>query len=158
KRTLLEVIDASDFGDLECLQAISRLYFEGLLIDLDPGVRTKRDTGKPGPLLVVEELAPTPIETAASGPIDLAALEARAARSDDSSAATSGVAAAAAAHESASAASVDGSIAKEPLAAPRELAAASHERADGPRFPRARRASSEPVADNDVVAEEEIHG
>ena len=34
KRSLLEVIDASDFGDLECLQAISKLYFEGLLVDL----------------------------------------------------------------------------------------------------------------------------
>lgn len=35
KRTLLEVIDASDAGDLECLQAVSRLYFEELLLDLD---------------------------------------------------------------------------------------------------------------------------
>ncbi|MGE3544473.1 MAG: DUF4388 domain-containing protein [Kofleriaceae bacterium] len=37
KRTLLEVIEASDVGDLECLQAVSRLYFEELLIDLDHG-------------------------------------------------------------------------------------------------------------------------
>ena len=68
KRSLLEVIDASDFGDLECLQAISRLYFEGLLVDLDPQERPKRDTGKPMPLVVVDS-APTPIEEVASGPI-----------------------------------------------------------------------------------------
>ncbi len=66
KRSLLEVIDASDFGDLECLQAISRLYFEGLLVDLDPNERPKRDTGKPMPLVVVDS-APTPIEEVASG-------------------------------------------------------------------------------------------
>src|SRR3954464_4556164 len=68
KRALLEVIDASDFGDLECLQAIARLYFEGLLVDLDPEQRAKRDTGKPMPLVMVEN-APTPIEEVASGPI-----------------------------------------------------------------------------------------
>jgi len=68
KRALLEVIDASDFGDLECLQAISKLYFEGLLVDLDPEQRPKRDTGKPMPLVIIEN-APTPIEEVASGPI-----------------------------------------------------------------------------------------
>lgn len=74
KRTLLEVIDASDFGDLECLQAISKLYFEGLLIDLDQDQpRTRRETGKPLPMTVLEESAPTPIEEVASGPIVAAA-------------------------------------------------------------------------------------
>ncbi|HEY0252966.1 MAG TPA: DUF4388 domain-containing protein, partial [Kofleriaceae bacterium] len=68
KRSLLEVIDASDFGDLECLQAISRLYFEGLLVDLDPEQRPKRDTGRPMPLVMIEP-SPTPIEEVASGPI-----------------------------------------------------------------------------------------
>jgi CheY-like chemotaxis protein len=67
KRSLLEVIDASDFGDLECLQAITRLYFEGLLVDLDPEQRPRRDTGKPMPLVIVEKM-PTPIEEVASGP------------------------------------------------------------------------------------------
>ncbi|MCW5800804.1 MAG: DUF4388 domain-containing protein [Deltaproteobacteria bacterium] len=67
RRTLLEVIDASDVGDLECLQAISRLYFEELLIDLDHGTPVRHPTGKPVPLTEVE--APTPIEDAASGPI-----------------------------------------------------------------------------------------
>jgi DNA-binding response OmpR family regulator len=70
KRTLLAVIDASDFGDLECLQAISRLYFEGLLLDLDPEERPKRDTGRPMPLVVIDE-GPTPIEEVASGPIQV---------------------------------------------------------------------------------------
>jgi CheY-like chemotaxis protein len=77
KRSLLEVIDASDVGDLECLQAISRLYFEGMLIDLDPGRPARRDTGKPVPLAMLEP-AQTPIEAVASGPIDMAALAARA--------------------------------------------------------------------------------
>jgi CheY-like chemotaxis protein len=67
KRTLLEVIDASDVGDLECLQAISKLYFEEMLMDLDHGAPVRRDTGKPIPLVEVD--APTPIEDAASGPI-----------------------------------------------------------------------------------------
>jgi hypothetical protein len=67
KRTLLEVIDSSDCGDLECLQAIARLYFEVLLVDLDHGAPAKRDTGKPMPLVEIEE-APTPMEEVASGP------------------------------------------------------------------------------------------
>lgn len=54
KRTLLEVIEASDVGDLECLQVIARLYFEELLIDLDHGKPARRDTGKPMPLVEVE--------------------------------------------------------------------------------------------------------
>jgi len=77
KRTLLEVIDASDFGDLECLQAVSRLYFEGLLIDLDPAVRSISDPGKPGPLTMVDD-APSD-KTAAPGPVDLRKLAASAA-------------------------------------------------------------------------------
>ncbi len=68
KRSLLEVIDASDFGDLECLQAVSKLFFEGLLMDLDPDQRPRRDSGRFTPLLIVES-APTPIEEVASGPI-----------------------------------------------------------------------------------------
>jgi CheY-like chemotaxis protein len=70
RRTLLEVIDGSVVGDLECLQAISRLYFEDMLIDLDHGVPVRRDTGKPIPLVEVES-APTPIEEVASGPISV---------------------------------------------------------------------------------------
>ncbi|HEX7703772.1 MAG TPA: DUF4388 domain-containing protein, partial [Kofleriaceae bacterium] len=68
KRSLLEVIDASNFGDLECLQAVTRLYFEGLLVDLDPEQRPKRDTGRSMPLVILEP-TPTPIEEVASGPI-----------------------------------------------------------------------------------------
>lgn len=68
KRTLLEVIDASDFGDLECLQAVSRLFFEELLLDLDQGKPARADTGKPIPLVEVEGDAPMPIEEVGSGP------------------------------------------------------------------------------------------
>ncbi len=80
KRSLLEVIDASDVGDLECLQAISRLYFEGMLLDLDQGKPHRRDTGKLTPLSVIEA-PPTPMQVVASGPIDVAEL---ATRADDS--------------------------------------------------------------------------
>jgi CheY-like chemotaxis protein len=38
RRTLMEVIDASDYGDLECLEVIAKLYFEGLLAEV-PGTR-----------------------------------------------------------------------------------------------------------------------
>src|SRR6185437_6370905 len=38
RRTLMEVIDASDYGDLECLEVIAKLYFEGLLTEV-PGTR-----------------------------------------------------------------------------------------------------------------------
>ena len=58
KRTLNEVIDACEFGDLECLQAISRLFFEGLLLDLDHDAPTKRDTGRPMPLVQIEDDSP----------------------------------------------------------------------------------------------------
>ncbi len=69
KRTLLEVIDASDVGDLECLQAISRLYFEEMLTDIDHGAPTRHSTGRPTPFVEIShedsgETA-TPIEGAA---------------------------------------------------------------------------------------------
>ena len=66
KRTLLEVIDASDVGDLECLQAISRLFFEGLLLDPGSQKTPRRDTGKPMPLVELDGLAA--VEDAPSGP------------------------------------------------------------------------------------------
>ena len=34
QRTLMEVIDTSSYGDLECLEIISKLYFEGLIMEL----------------------------------------------------------------------------------------------------------------------------
>jgi DNA-binding response OmpR family regulator len=71
KRTLLEVIDASDVGDLECLQAISRLHFEDLLIDLDHGLDPakppRRDTGKQVALVEVD--GPAPVSEETSGPV-----------------------------------------------------------------------------------------
>jgi len=76
KRSLLEVIDGSDFGDLECLQAVSRLFFEDMLIDLDHDKPTKRVTGKAIPLVEVD--APTPIEEVTSGPIAISGSNRRA--------------------------------------------------------------------------------
>nr|HEX4315663.1 DUF4388 domain-containing protein [Kofleriaceae bacterium] len=67
RRTLIEVIDSAHFGDLECLQAISRLYFEGLLIDLDHGVSKRADSGKPVPLDLVED---DPVVADHAPPID----------------------------------------------------------------------------------------
>ena len=81
KRTLLEVIDASDFGDLECIQAVARLYFEDLLLDLDHAAPRRRDTGKPVPLVEVD--VPTPIEEVVSGPHPAISMET--ARVSDSS-------------------------------------------------------------------------
>ena len=66
KRTLLEVIDACDFGDLECLQAISRLYFEEMVIDIDHGAPIRHPTGRPTPLVEIDSgQTATPIEGAA---------------------------------------------------------------------------------------------
>ena len=97
KRTLLEVIDASDFGDLECIQAVGRLYFEDLLVDLDHEAPKRRDTGKPVPLVEVE--IPTPIEEVASGPVPRARIDT--ARVSDASILSEEVAAEVAAHDEA---------------------------------------------------------
>ncbi len=77
KRTLLEVIDASDVGDLECLQAISRLYFEEMLSDIDHGAPTRLPSNR---LVEVDQeygRSTTPIEGAArdSAEHDVAAPE-----------------------------------------------------------------------------------
>ena len=45
RRTVMEVIDASDYGDLECLEVIAKLFFEGLLVELGPG-KPNRATGE----------------------------------------------------------------------------------------------------------------
>jgi len=73
KRTLMEVIDGSDFGDLECLQAIARLYFEELLLDIDHDKPRRRETGKPIPLVELPESGsgPQPASPAHSGEITL---------------------------------------------------------------------------------------
>jgi DNA-binding response OmpR family regulator len=34
KRSLMELVESCDLGDLECLQVVVRLYFEGLLVDV----------------------------------------------------------------------------------------------------------------------------
>jgi CheY-like chemotaxis protein len=73
KRTLLEVIDSSDVGDLECLQAISRLYFEELLLDLDHDSAPRRDTGRSLPLVAIDE--PSPLTASGQYPVVAAAAE-----------------------------------------------------------------------------------
>jgi DNA-binding response OmpR family regulator len=44
RRSLMEVIDASDYGDLECLEVIAKLYFEGLLLEV-PTLRSVEASG-----------------------------------------------------------------------------------------------------------------
>jgi len=43
RRTLMDVIDMARIGDLECLEIISRLYFEGLLRDLGGPARSPHE-------------------------------------------------------------------------------------------------------------------
>jgi len=188
KRTLLEVIDASDFGDLECLQAISRLYFEGLLTDLDPGVRSRRDTGKPMPLAVVDGVPTTPIEEVVSGPIGQAtgapfgaadpsasrlspasgSSLAPASKASPSSASGSSLSPASGSSLSpasgsslspASGSSLSRASGSSPASPAPSTVAAAASRPSYEDVPvRARRDSGEIVRDSDVVEEEEIHG
>ena len=150
KRTLLEVIDASDFGDLECLQAISRLYFEGLLTDLDPGVRTKRDTGKPMPLTVVEGVPTSPIVDIVSSPIDAGG---EGAGADGAVSAMSASGAQDSTAPPQSTAASPAAIAAQP-APPPAVARTASEDLPG----RARRDSGLVIDEGDVVEEEEIRG
>jgi CheY-like chemotaxis protein len=64
QRTLMEVIDTSNYGDLECLEIISRLYFEGLIAELD-GMGTDSGRIPTAPPRSAEE--PRRVERAASG-------------------------------------------------------------------------------------------
>ena len=41
QRSLMGIIDASEFGDLECLEVISKLYFEGLIVEVTAAVATE---------------------------------------------------------------------------------------------------------------------
>jgi CheY-like chemotaxis protein len=59
RRTLMEVIDASDYGDLECLEVIAKLYFEGLLAEV-PGTRPPETSGE---WVATRRLDETPAET-----------------------------------------------------------------------------------------------
>ena len=47
KRTILQVVDDSDFGDLEALNIISKLYFEGLVFDARSDVANPIAVGAP---------------------------------------------------------------------------------------------------------------
>lgn len=59
RRTLLDVVDESDFGDLEALEIASKLYFEGLIFDV-----TDRPADEPAPQQVAK------IEAWLGGPED----------------------------------------------------------------------------------------
>jgi len=65
RRTLMEVIDASAFGDLETLEVIAKLYFEGLLFEVSPPSRAKAPTGEWFP-----QSDPTPAELGAVTSVD----------------------------------------------------------------------------------------
>ncbi len=45
RRTVMEVVDSSDYGDLECLEVVAKLFFEGMLAELGPG-KPARHTGE----------------------------------------------------------------------------------------------------------------
>ena len=64
RRTLMQIIDASDFGDLECLEVISKLYFEGLIVDRGdrPALPDEGWLGGPGEALPAVVGLPTPPE------------------------------------------------------------------------------------------------
>jgi CheY-like chemotaxis protein len=50
RRSLMEVVDDSDFADLEALTVISKLYFEGLIYDASLGPADERDDSALVPL------------------------------------------------------------------------------------------------------------
>jgi DNA-binding response OmpR family regulator/TolA-binding protein len=68
KRTLIEVVDASNYGDLEALNVISKLYFEGLIYDVTSRESQEEDSAE-------EAVAEAVAETAPEYPLDEAAIE-----------------------------------------------------------------------------------
>ncbi len=58
RRSLLEVIDASAYGDLECLEVIAKLYFEGLLVEVPGATNTDTPSGEWVVASHIEEPAP----------------------------------------------------------------------------------------------------
>ncbi|MCA9673681.1 MAG: DUF4388 domain-containing protein, partial [Myxococcales bacterium] len=65
RRSLMEVIDASAYGDLETLEVIAKLYFEGLLFEVSPPPRTKTPTEEWFPSKMLEA---TPADVSAVSP------------------------------------------------------------------------------------------
>ena len=47
RRNLMDVVDASDFSDLECLEVIAKLYFEGLILESEADAPTRPVTVNP---------------------------------------------------------------------------------------------------------------
>jgi CheY-like chemotaxis protein len=44
RKNLMEIIDASDYGDLECLEVVAKLYFEGLIVEVAPDAARPQET------------------------------------------------------------------------------------------------------------------
>ena len=70
RRSVMQVIDASDFGDLECLEVIAKLYFEGLLLELGPAKDTPSSEWTV-PSSVMEETPGQGQDVALSGESDM---------------------------------------------------------------------------------------
>ncbi|MFO0556229.1 MAG: DUF4388 domain-containing protein [Polyangiaceae bacterium] len=73
RRTLMQVVDASPFEDLSTLSTISKLYFEGLLVERSAAHEDEMvpstDSVAPGPVVPRESIVPGPTgEEAASTP------------------------------------------------------------------------------------------
>jgi CheY-like chemotaxis protein len=77
QRTLMEVIDNSNYGDLECLEIISRLYFEGLIVEVDEAAAESARGAAPPPRAMGELRRARTSEPLAEPPLAPAALSAK---------------------------------------------------------------------------------
>jgi CheY-like chemotaxis protein len=77
QRTLMEVIDNSSYGDLECLEIISKLYFEGLIVESDGAADSGRAATSPPPRALGERRRARTNEPVDEPPIAPAALTAK---------------------------------------------------------------------------------
>ena len=69
RRTLMDVIDASQFGDLETLEVIAKLYFEGLLFEVTPPpARTRTPTEEWFPAKMLEATPTDPGQVEQTSP------------------------------------------------------------------------------------------
>jgi CheY-like chemotaxis protein len=74
ERTLIDVVDRCDQDDLETLNAVSKLYFEGLIVQTDPNTTGDRSSKVTVPGSIPAEaqtaLVPLPVEAAARAASD----------------------------------------------------------------------------------------
>lgn len=70
RRALMQIIDDSEYGDLECLEVISKLYFEGLIIEA-PKPPAEEESGLEGWLAAAIDQLPAVVGGApAERPVD----------------------------------------------------------------------------------------